>query len=176
MTEHNVAFPKLKPLFDQTEKIIMCICKILLIGDILVTTISVAGRYIPFIPDPYWSEEVVLTQMVYMAVLSATLAIRKGSHIRMTAFDKYMSEFNILLLDLMSDIAVCILGLLLFIYGIRLCASPLSALGRYVSMPFLSKFWEYLSIPVAGFGMVVFELEQIFDKFVQVKEYKKGTK
>ena len=92
MTEHNVAFPKLKPLFDQTEKIIMCICKILLIGDILVTTISVAGRYIPFIPDPYWSEEVVLTQMVYMAVLSATLAIRKGSHIRMTAFDKYLKS------------------------------------------------------------------------------------
>lgn len=128
MTGHNAAFPRLKPLFDQAEKIIMCICKILLIGDILVTTISVTGRYIPFIDDPYWSEEVVLTQMVYMAVLSATLAIRKGSHIRMTAFDKYMSEFNILLLDLMADVAVCILGLLLLIYGSRLCTS--SAYGK----------------------------------------------
>ena len=153
---------KLKPVYDWTEKILMFVCKILLIGDIAVTTISVAGRYIPFIEDPYWSEEVVLTQMVYMAVLSATLAIRKGGHIRMTAFDKYLSPKTLLLSDILSDLAVMILGLVLIVYGIKLCATPLSTLGRYVSMPGLSKFWEYMSIPVAGAGMVIFELEQLF--------------
>ena len=152
----------LKPVYDWTERIIMFICKILLIGDILLTTISVAGRYIPFIEDPYWSEEIVLTQMVYIAVLSATLAIRKRSHIRMTVFDKYMTQKTLLISDLMADVAVFVLGLLLLIFGIRLCISPLSALGRYVSIPGLSKFWQYMSTPVAGLGMMIFELEQIF--------------
>ena len=73
---------KIKPLFDWTHRIILFICKILLIADIIITTWAVAGRYIPFITDPKWSEEIVLTLMVYMAVLSATLAIRKRSHIR----------------------------------------------------------------------------------------------
>lgn len=162
MSVANTFKTKLKPVYDWTEKIIMFVCKILLIGDIAVTTISVAGRYIPFIEDPYWSEELVLTQMVYMAVLSATLAIRKGSHIRMTAFDKYLSPRTLLVSDLMSDIAVCVLGLLLLIFGIKLCATPLSTLGRYVSIPAMSKLWQYVSIPVAGAGMIIFELEQIF--------------
>ena len=76
---------KIKPLYDWTYKILMFVCRILLIGDILITCWSVAGRYIPFITDPHWSEEVVLTLMVYMTVLSASLAIRRAAHIRMTA-------------------------------------------------------------------------------------------
>ena len=86
------ALEKIKPVYDWTYKILMFICKLLLIGDILITAWAVAGRYIPFITDPHWSEEIVLTLMVYMAVLSATLAIRRGAHIRMTAFDTYLPK------------------------------------------------------------------------------------
>ena len=82
---------KIKPVFDITYKIVLFVCKLLLIADILITTMSVIGRYISFIPDPAWSEEVVLTCMAYMAVLSAALAIRRGAHIRMTAFDRYLN-------------------------------------------------------------------------------------
>ena len=59
---------KIKILYDVTYKIMLFICKLLLIADILITTMSVAGRYISFIPDPAWSEEIVLTLMAYMAV------------------------------------------------------------------------------------------------------------
>ena len=83
---------KIKPAYDRAYKFVLLLCKLLLIVDILITTMAVAGRYVPFIPDPSWSEEVVLTCMAYIAVLSAALAIRKGSHIRMTAFDKYLPK------------------------------------------------------------------------------------
>ena len=152
---------RIKPLYDWTYKIILFICKLLLTGDILITSWAVAGRYLPFIDDPYWSEEIVLTFMVYMAVLSATLAIRKGGHIRMTAFDRYISKSVLRMSDILADVAVFMLGILLLIYGIRFCTSPLGMLGRYASMPSLSKFWQYLSIPVAGLGMIIFELEQL---------------
>ena len=156
------ALEKLKPVYDWTYKALLFVCKLLLIGDILITTWAVAGRYLPFISDPYWSEEMVLTMMVYMAVLSATLAIRKRAHIRMTAFDKYLSTRTLLLSDLLSDAAVLILGLVLLGYGAKLCASPLTELGRYASLASLSKFWQYVSIPAAGLGMFIFELEQLF--------------
>ena len=100
--------------------------------------------------------------MVYMAVLSATLAIRRGLHIRMTAFDKYLPEKVKTVSDLIADIGVLALGVVLVIYGIKFCNSPLSIRGKYVAIPTLSKFWQYLPIPVAGVGMVIFELEQIF--------------
>ena len=40
-------------------------------------------------------------------------------------------------------------------------ATTLGARGFYVSLPKLSKFWQYLPIPVAGFAMIVFELEAL---------------
>lgn len=152
---------KIKPVYDWTYKVLMFICKLLLIGDIVITAWAVAGRYIPFISDPHWSEEIVLTLMVYMAVLSATLAIRRGAHIRMTAFDSYLPKKTLLVSDILADIAVLILGIVLVYYGIKFCNSPLSMRGKYASLP-LSKFWQYLPIPVAGAGMIVFELEQVF--------------
>ena len=153
---------KIRPLYDWTYKIIMFICKLLLIGDILITSWAVAGRYIPFITDPHWSEEIVLTFMVYMAVLSATLAIRKGAHIRMTAFDTYLPKKALTVSDILADLAVLVLGIVLVIYGIRFCNSPLSIRGKYASIPTLSKVWQYLPVPVAGIGMIIFELEQVF--------------
>ena len=152
---------KIKPVYDWTYKVLMFICKLLLIGDIVITAWAVAGRYIPFISDPHWSEEIVLTLMVYMAVLSATLAIRRGAHIRMTAFDSYLPKKVLLVSDILADIAVMVLGVVLVYYGIKFCNSPLSLRGKYASLP-LSKFWQYLPIPVAGVGMIIFEVEQIF--------------
>ena len=54
---------KIKPLYDIVYKITLIICKLLLIADIAITSMAVCGRYIPFIPDPAWSEQVVLTLM-----------------------------------------------------------------------------------------------------------------
>ena len=36
----------------------MFICKILLVADIGITSVAVLGRYVPFMPDPAWSEEI----------------------------------------------------------------------------------------------------------------------
>ena len=168
------AVEKIRPVYDWTYKILMFICKLLLIGDIVITAWAVAGRYIPFITDPHWSEEIVLTLMVYMAVLSATLAIRKGAHIRMTAFDTYLPRKVLMASDVLADLAVLILGIVLVYYGIKFCNSPLSLRGKYASLP-LSKFWQYLPIPVAGAGMIIFELERVFRHIEAffVKEEKK---
>ncbi|MBQ9566255.1 MAG: TRAP transporter small permease [Synergistaceae bacterium] len=156
------ALEKLRPLYDWTDKIIMFICKLLLIGDIAITTMAVTGRYVSFIPDPAWSEQMVLTLMVYMAVLSATLAIRRRAHIRMTAFDKYLSPKLVNVLDMVSDLAVLGLGVVMLVYGIKVCNSPLARFGKYESLPQLSRVWMYLPIPIAGAGMIIFELEQVF--------------
>jgi len=152
---------KIKPVYDWTYKVIMFICKMLLIADVIITTWVVLGRYISFIPNPSWSEEIILTFLVYMAVLSATLAIRNKAHIRMTAFDKYLPKKVLIWMDILADIAVLALGIILLVEGINVCNSPLAKFAKYSSIPTLSMVWQYLSIPVAGVGMIVFELEQI---------------
>lgn len=153
---------KIKPFYDVAYNVILTVCKLLLIIDICITTMSVLGRYVPFIPDPSWSEEVVLTCMAYMAVLSAALAIRKGSHIRMTALDSYLHPNVVKSLDLLADFAVLALGVIMLTVGWKY-ASTLGARGTYVSLPKLSRFWMYFPVPLAGGAMIIFELEVIYN-------------
>lgn len=153
---------RMRPIYEWAYKIILFICKLLLVIDILITTMAVIGRFVPFIPDPAWSEQVVLTLMVYMAVLSATLAIRKGSHIRLTAFDRRLPKRLVKVLDIVSDSLVLVLGIVMLIYGWKVCTSPLATFGRYESMPWLSRFWMYFPIPMAGAGMIIFTVEQVY--------------
>ena len=162
---------KIKPAYDITYKVVMFICKILLIADILITSMSVAGRYIPFIPDPAWSEEVVLTCMSYMAVLSAALAIRRGAHIRMTALDPYLPKTLVKILDVIADLAVLILAVIMMTVGWKY-ASGIGSKGTYVSMPKVSRFWMYFPVPLAGVAMLIFELEALYNhiKVFFVKE------
>ena len=148
---------KIKPVYDWAYKIMLFICKLLLIADIIITSITVAGRYFPFFTAPHWGEEIVLTLMVYMAVLSATLAIRKRSHIRMTAFDRYLPKKAIIWLDLLADVAVLVLG-----YTVIKPTGNIASFAKYSSLPKLSQIWMYMPVPVAGVGMIIFELEQIF--------------
>lgn len=167
-----------RPVYDWAYKIIMFICKLLLAADVLITSMSVLGRYVSFIPDPAWSEQMVLTLMVYMAVLSATLAIRKGAHIRMTALDKKLPANLVKALDVLADLAVLALGVILLVEGAKVCNSPLARFGKYESLPGLSRVWMYLPIPVAGAAMVLFELEQLYlhVKLFYVKDDKKEAR
>jgi TRAP-type C4-dicarboxylate transport system permease small subunit len=165
------AVDKFKPVYDVAYKIVLFLCKLLLVADILITCMSVLGRYVPFIPDPAWSEEVVLTLMSYMAVLSAALAIRRNAHIRMTAFDRYLPSAVIKALDILSDLCVFALAIVMVVVGWKY-ASTLGAKGSYVSMPSVSRFWMYFPIPIAGVAMIVFELEALYThiKNIFVKE------
>ena len=143
-----------------TYRVVLFLCKLLLVVDILITTMAVAGRYISFIPDPAWSEEVVLTCMSYMAVLSAALAIRRGAHIRMTAFDRYLPAKVVKSLDIIADLAV--LAVIMITVGWKY-ATGIGSKGTYVSMPKVSRFWMYFPVPLAGVAMLVFEVEALYN-------------
>ena len=124
---------KIRPVYDAVDKIVMVICKLLLIADILITTYQVLGRYVPFIKDPASTEETILTLMSYMAVLSAALAIRHGSHIRMTALDRYLPKGLIKALDILADVAVFALAVIMMVQGWTYAIS-IGSKGTYVSM------------------------------------------
>lgn len=157
---------KIRPFYDVTYKVVMLICKLLLIADIAITSYAVLGRYvhkyIPFIVDPKWSEEIVLTFMSYMAVLAAALAIRRNAHIRMSAFDRYLPATLLKVLDLLADLCVLAFGIIMLVVGWKY-ATTLGSRGSYISLPKLSKFWMYFPIPLAGIAMIIFEIEKVYE-------------
>ena len=92
----------------------------------------------------------------------AALAIRRGAHIRMTAFDVYLPKIVVKVLDILADLAVCILGLIMLVVGWNY-ATTLGGRGFYVSMPWLSRFWMYFPVPLAGVAMIIFEIEALYN-------------
>ena len=150
---------KIRPFYSATYKVVMFLCKLMLIADILVTSWVVLQRFVPSIPPANWGEEVILTLMVYMAVLSASLAIRRNAHIRMTLFDNKLPKKMIPFLDLFSDILVLILAFIMAFEGLKL-ANHIP--GFFIALTWLPKFWQYFPISLAGFAMIFFEIERIF--------------
>ena len=150
---------KIRPFYSATYKVVMLLCKLMLIADILVTSWVVLQRFVPAIPPANWGEEVILTLMVYMAVLSASLAIRRNAHIRMTLFDNKLPKKMIPFLDLFSDILVLILAFIMAFEGLKL-ANHIP--GFFIALTWLPKFWQYFPISLAGFAMIFFELERVY--------------
>ena len=160
MPDVFVKLRKFEKVYNFVYSVSMLICKLLLVADILITSWIVLARYIKVIPAPNWGEELILTLMSYMAVLSAALAIKRNAHIRMTAFDRYLPEKVIVTLDLIADLAVLALAVVMLTTGWSY-ATGLGAKGTFISMPWLSKFWQYFPIPLAGLAMIFFEIERI---------------
>ena len=150
---------KIRPFYSAVYKVVMLLCKLMLIADILVTSWVVLQRFVPSIPPANWGEEVILTLMVYMAVLSASLAIRRNAHIRMTLFDNKLPKKMIPFLDLFSDILVLILAFIMAFEGLKL-ANHIP--GFFIALTWLPKFWQYFPISLAGFAMIFFEIERIY--------------
>lgn len=152
---------KMFPLYRFLYRVILEVCKVLLVCVIGLVVIAVVGRYIPGIPNPVWTSELVLTGMGYIAVLSAALAIRRKAHIRMTAFDNFLPSWLLRVLDIVTDIGVLVLAYIMIRYGWR-TAVGIGATGMYTSLPNLSRFWMYLPVPIAGVAMIVFQLESLY--------------
>lgn len=153
---------KVTKLYDRFYSLIMVICKLLLIADVLITSYAVLGRYvgkyIPFLDDPAWSEEIVLTCMIYMAFLSASLAIRRKAHIRMTSLDDYLPKSVVAFLDVFGDVLVLLFSLMMIKEGWVYCTT-LGTKVSYVSLPWLKKCWLYAPIPISGVAMIMFQSE-----------------
>ena len=65
-------------------------------------------------------------------------------------------------LDILSDVAVMILGVVMMAVGWNY-ATTLGGRGFYVSMPWLSRFWMYFPVPLAGVAMIIFEIESLYN-------------
>ena len=61
--------------------------------------------------------------MIYMALISAGLAVRREAHVRMTALDKYLPQMLVKTLDVFDDLMVLGFSALMFAGGHTVCST-----------------------------------------------------
>ena len=131
-------------------------CKILLVALVLIVTWVVFGRYV-LGQTPQWGEQLALMLMVWFGLLSASMAIRRGAHLKLAVLDLILPAKYLKPVHWFYIFVAAAFALFLIWSGIKLVeltsANTLSGLN-------ISSAWQYLAVPVSGLAILV----QILDK------------
>lgn len=152
---------KVTKFFDIVYRFFMTVCKIFFALMVLLTSYVVFNRF--FIKAPLaWGEPIVLMCMVYMCMISAALAIRKDTHIRMTILDMILPEKALCVFRALAQIGIFIFSFFMIIEGWKFAMLA----GRNVITGVgIKSMWLYLSVPFAGVGLCLMEIERAINFF-----------
>lgn len=98
----------------------LILCVVVFAAMVFAVSYGVVGRYLPFVKNPRWTQELGILCMVWLCFLSAGFAIKEGLHVRMSIINYLVPA------KLASFFHGCAYGLLLVInvvwviYGIQL--------------------------------------------------------
>ncbi len=151
--------------FDMVYRFFMTTCQITFAFMVIICFLVVVNRYITKRPM-VWGEPVVLICMVYMSLVSAALAIRKDTHIRMQVIDFFLPKNGILVLSAIGHILIFFFGLFMIIYGIQFTKLA----GRNVITGVgIKSTWLYITCPIAGVAMCMMEIERFINCIDRIK-------
>lgn len=150
--------------FDGVYCFFMTSCKLAFIGMVIITAYVVFNRFV--IKDSLvWGEPIVLMCMVYMSLVSAALAIRSDTHIRMSMIDFIASEKFISVVSAVAQVSIFAFGLFMIVYGWQF---SMLAGRNVITGVGIKSMWLYLTCPFAGIAVCLMEIERFinfFDRF-----------
>lgn len=155
----------MKKFYDTVYWLFMSFYKVVFIISICVTSFVVFCRYILH-TTPRWGEQAILLCMVYMALISASLAVRTDTHIRVMLIDYALPEKAIGFLKAMSHVMIFAFSLFMIVYGVQFTIlmgnSVMSGLGCKQS-------FLYASVPIAGVCMLLMQSERFILTLLKMK-------
>ncbi len=109
-------YEKYCKLSELIYKIMNLICVLCLITELVSVMIMVTGRYI-FNKVPSWCDQLSLMALVWMVILSITLALYKESHMRVELIDRLLPPKVINILKYLSNVIILIFSVLMIYHG-----------------------------------------------------------
>ena len=106
-------------VFNLLYKALELVSGICLAGQVIIITIAVVGRYV-FSKTPPWAEEVSRILMIWMAMLTASMAVKDDTHVRITFLDKLFGETGLKIRDIVYTVMNIAFCLVLFWNGLTL--------------------------------------------------------
>lgn len=111
---------------------------------VMVFSVSygVIGRYIPFIRNPRWTQELAILCMVWICFVSSGYAIKNGWHVRMTVIERLLPENLQRIMQIFAYVLLFVVNIFFIVYGKQLVVmtsrARMSATGWPLSITYLS--------------------------------------
>lgn len=140
----------------------------LVLADIVVLLAGVVARFVLHRPL-VWSDELASMLFIWLAMLGAVIALRRGEHMRMTALVSKLPPQRQSLAE-----AICICASLAFLAMVAWPAWEYASEERFITTPALeiSNAWRAGALPVGILLMILFSVLRLFNE----ADWKTGTK
>jgi tripartite ATP-independent transporter DctM subunit len=130
--------------------VVEALAGVLVVAEVIVLFAGVTARYVfdrPFV----WSDELASMIFIWLAMLGAVVALRRGEHMRMTAVISKLPPGRRALLDVVAITAAFVFALIMIFPAWDYASEEV-----YVTMPALDipNFWRALALP-AGCGLML---------------------
>ena len=163
MIQEKSWFKAVMKISDAYNKAINFVCVVLLTVQIISILIMVFGRYV-FRSAPQWTEQVALFCMIWFAMCSIALAVRKDSHVKMEVIDSIVSPKGLLFFKAFGMLCTAIFGYIMVRYGIDMVKLTWTTLLSAFRIP---TGMLYLSAVVGGVFMVTNAIVYCIEMFVK---------
>ncbi len=146
---------------EKLDRAVLLSIVILSVPLVIIILYAVFMRYV-INAAPTWSEEIARYLMVWMSLLATSAAMRRGQHIGLTFVVEKAGPRLRKVLNLLAYALVLLFFSVLMVKGIDMTFFVSQQRSPSVNIP----MWiPYLSVPVAGFLMVIQTLTLIFKQF-----------
>lgn len=112
----STLYDKYCKLSEMIYKGMNFICVLCLIIELISVLIMVTGRHV-FNKVPAWCDQLSLMALVWMVILSITLALYKESHMRVELIDRVLPEKTVNILKYISNVIILIFSVLMTYHG-----------------------------------------------------------
>lgn len=146
----------MKKFYDSVYWLFMSFCKLVFIASICITSYVVFCRYILH-KTPRWGEQSILMCMVYMALISASLAVRSDTHLRVCIVDFIFPKIVVNILKMLSQVMIFAFSLFMIIYGVKFCGIMSKSVLSGIPVP---QSVLYAAVPIAGVCMLLMQSER----------------
>lgn len=140
--ENKVPMDILDRIADGISRFMMFVCVLFFVLMVFSVSYGVIGRYIPFIRNPRWTQELAILCMVWICFISAGYAIKNGLHVRMTIVTNLLPERIRGIFDRGAYILLLAVNVFFVVYGVQLVyltrRARMAATGWPMSLTYLS--------------------------------------
>jgi TRAP-type C4-dicarboxylate transport system permease small subunit len=133
---------------DGLSHFMMIVCVFIFAVMVFSVAYGVLGRYISFIYNPRWTQELAILCMVWLCFLGSGYAIREGLHVRMELINYIVPKKVASALHFLSYVVLLIVNILWIVYGVQTAALTAHAVMPATGWPMPI---QYLSLVVGGF-------------------------
>lgn len=145
-------------IMDYTHKVLSHLLSLLLGALVVIVTLQIAGRLLPFIPYMLWTEEIARFLLTWLVFIGGAVGVKEHTHFLVDIFPLVKSRTLQIIWDLFIIIGMGTVALIFAVRGFNYAAVLVYDISDIAQIPMI---WVGASIPAFGILSILFMIEEL---------------